>query len=52
MGRYKRIQIEEREEIMKGVVEKKSLREIASKINRNVSSISREIRKAEKAIKI
>ena len=44
MKRYKRIQIEEREEIMKGVVERKSLREIASKINRNVSSISREIK--------
>ena len=52
MKRYKRIQIEEREEIMKGVVGGKSLREIASKLNRNVSSISREIRKVEKAIKI
>ena len=52
MERYKRIQIEEREEIMKSIAEGKSLREIASKLNRNVSSISREIRKAEKAIKI
>ena len=52
MERYKRIQIEEREEIMKGVIERKSLREIASKLNRKVSSIIREIRKAEKAIKI
>ena len=30
---------------MKGVVGAKSLREIASKINRNVSSISREIKR-------
>ena len=37
---------------MKEVVETKSFQEIASKINRNVSSINREIRKAEKAIKI
>ena len=45
MKRYKRIQIEEREEIMKSIAGGKSLREIASKINRNVSSISREIKR-------
>ena len=42
----KRILIEEREEIMKEVVEATSFQEeIASKINRNVSSISREIKR-------
>ena len=51
MERYKRIQIEEREEIMKGVVGGKSLREIASKLNRKVSSISREIKRNKKGIK-
>ena len=51
MERYKRIQIEEREEIMKGVVGGKSLREIASKLNRNVSSISREIKRNKKGRK-
>ena len=51
MKRYKRIQIEEREEIMKGVVGGKSLREIASKLNRNVSSISREIKRNKKGRK-
>ena len=48
MKRYKRIQIEGREEregIMKEVVGAKSLREIASKINRNVSSIIRGIKR-------
>ena len=45
MERYKRIQIEEREEIMKSIAGGKSLREIASKLNRNVSSIIREIKK-------
>ena len=45
MKRYKRIQIEEREEIMKEVVGTKSFREIASKINRKVSSISRGIKR-------
>ncbi len=33
---------------MKGVVEAKSLREKASKINRNVSSISREIKREKR----
>ena len=51
MKKYKRIQIEEREGIMKEVVEGKSLREIASKINRNVSIISREIRRNKKGMK-
>ena len=48
MKRYKRIQIEGREEregMMKEVVGAKSLREIASKINRNVSSIIRGIKR-------
>ena len=51
MKRYKRIQIEEREEIMKGVVGGKSLREIARELNRNVSSISREIKRNKKSRK-
>ena len=51
MKKYKRIQIEEREEIMKEVVEAKSFQEIASKINRNVSSISREIKRNKKGRK-
>ena len=42
MKKYKRIQIEEREGIMKEVVEGKSLREISSKINRNISSINKQ----------
>ena len=48
MERYKRIQIEEREEIMKELIKGKSFIEIAkiaSKLNRNVSSIIREIKK-------
>ena len=45
MKRYKRIQIEEREEIMKEVMEGKSFREIANKINRKVSSIIRGIKR-------
>ena len=36
---------------MKGVVGGKSLREIASKLNRNVSSISREIKRNKKGRK-
>ena len=48
MKRYKMIQIEEREEIMKGVVECKSFRGIAREINREVSSITREIRRNKK----
>ena len=51
MKRYKRIQIEEREGIMKQVVEGKSLRETASKININVSSISRKIKRNKKCRK-
>ena len=51
MERYKRIQIEEREEIMKSIAGGKSLREIASKLNRNVSSISREIKRNKKGRK-
>lgn len=51
MKRYKRIQIEEREEIMKSIAGGKSLREIASKLNRNVSSISREIKRNKKGRK-
>ena len=48
MKRYKRIQIEGREEregMMKEVVGAKSLREIANKINRKVSSIIRGIKR-------
>ena len=51
MERYKRIQIEEREEIMKSIAGGKSLREIARKLNRNVSSISREIKRNKKGRK-
>ena len=51
MERYKRIQIEEREEIMKSIAGGKSLREIAIKLNRNVSSISREIKRNKKGRK-
>ena len=51
MKRYKRIQIEEREGIMKEVVEAKSLREIARGINKNVNSISREINRNKKGRK-
>lgn len=51
MKRYKRIQIEEREEIMKKLVEGKSIREIAREIERNPSSISREIRRNKKGRK-
>ena len=51
MGRYKRIQIEEREEIMKSIAEGKSLREIARELNRKVSSISREIKRNKKGRK-
>ena len=51
MKRYKRIRIEEREEIMKSLAEGKSLREIAREINRNVSSISREIKRNKKGRK-
>ena len=51
MKRYKRIQIEEREEIMKSIAGGKSLREIARKLNRNVSSISREIKRNKKGRK-
>lgn len=51
MKRYKRIQIEEREEIMKKLIEGKSIREIAREIERNPSSISREIRRNKKGRK-
>ena len=51
MERYKRIQIEEREEIMKSIAGGKSLREIARKLNRKVSSISREIKRNKKGRK-
>lgn len=51
MKRYKRIQIEEREEIMKSIAEGKSFREIARELNRNVSSISREIKRNKKGRK-
>ena len=44
MKRYERIQIEEREEIMRSIAGGKSLREIANKLNRKVSGITREIR--------
>ena len=51
MKRYKRIQIEEREEIMKKLVEDKSIRAIAKELNRYPSSISREIKRNKKGRK-
>ena len=51
MKGYKRIQIEEREEIMKKLVEDKSIRAIAKELNRAPSSISREIKRNKKGRK-
>ena len=48
MKKYKRIQIEEREEIMKEVVGTKSFREIARWLNIDVSSISRKKKRNKK----
>ncbi len=47
---YKHLTIEERETIQEMLWQKKSIRAIAKKLNRNPSSISREIRKSEDTI--
>lgn len=42
---HKHLSVEEREEIQQGMWEKRSIREIASRLGRSPSSVSREIRK-------
>ena len=44
MGKYKRLGMEEREEISRMLASRKTLRTIAKKLGRSVSTISREIR--------